>query len=66
MGSVMTMCSGTTCPLSDSCKRYKLRNSKMAINSHWKSYFSFPPYNTETKDCSFYINKKTLNKKTVI
>ena len=44
----MSMCSGTNCPLKETCYRYK------AVPGFMQSHFAETPYDSEREECDFY------------
>jgi hypothetical protein len=53
----LTMCEGASCPLKDTCYRYKA-----VANEFRQSYFSDLPYNKDEEKCDYYFPNKIMNK----
>ena len=54
----ITMCSGTNCPLKETCYRYK------ATPSSWQSYFSEPPFKDGECEYEYIIDASDNDLKT--
>jgi hypothetical protein len=51
----ISKCSGTNCPLKESCYRFLAKPSQM------QSYFMEVPYNNESNDCDFYWDREVMH-----
>jgi hypothetical protein len=47
----ISKCLGKDCPLKDKCYRY------LAVDGGWQSYFTEIPFDNETNNCKYFIER---------